>query len=55
MAPFCSGIDKRAKEIVEKIRELNPKYHLDHGDSAVFKIRDDRDRFIEGLKVGGMT
>ena len=50
-----AGDAPRAMATVEKVKQLNPRYELDVEDRALFKNPTDRDRYYEGLRIGGLS
>jgi TolB-like protein len=49
-----TGNIKEATQTIERIRLNSPSYELFKGFLAQFKHRDDRERFIRGLKIAGL-
>jgi adenylate cyclase len=50
-----AGDAPRAMATVTKVKQLNPRYELDIEDRALFKNPKDRDRYYEGLRIGGLS
>ncbi|MGI9391329.1 MAG: hypothetical protein ACR2O1_14825 [Boseongicola sp.] len=49
------GDIEQAASTVEKLKQLNPNYQLDVQEREIFKNPEDRDRFFEGLRIGGLS
>ena len=50
-----SGNQDEAEAAVTKIRQVNPSYQLSGGFLKQFKIPEDRERFIGGLRQAGLS
>lgn len=50
-----AGNQSEAEAAVAKIRQANPSYQLAEGFFAQFKIPEDRERFIGGLRQAGLS
>ena len=50
-----AGNQSEAEAAIAKIREFNPSYQLGDGFLTQFKIPEDRERFIGGLRQAGLS
>ena len=49
------GNQCEAEAAVAKIKQVNPSYQLSEGFFTQFKIPEDRERFIRGLRQAGLS
>jgi hypothetical protein len=50
-----AGNQDEAEAAVTRIRQFNPTYHLAENFLVQFKIHEDRERFIAGLRQAGIS
>ena len=50
-----NGQESEAKQVVAEIRRTRPNYRLVDGLQLTFKSTEDRQLYVDGLKIGGLT